>query len=476
MDNSLGFDPVIAFSLIGVFLVIGVVLRAKIGALQRFLLPSCLIGGTLGTIFINLGFIDLQFSYFENIAYQFLNISFISIGLTRNKTANQSSINGKTVFRGAFWMVLIKGVVFPLQALIGIILVLGFTMLGYNLFPSFGLFLPLGYVEGPGQALSIAKVYQGFGFQHASSIGLMFATMGYIFCFFLGMPLIRAGLKKRVSNQKNDEIPGHFLKGILPRNHNFKSQGVSHKTLYSENIDNLAFQIALIGVVYLITYSICYGISLLLPAEIERIIWGIFFGVGLGVAVLLSKLLQKLGVDYLVDPGTQNHITGFSLDFMIAGTLMAIQMAVIWENIVPILIISLVGGLLTLFSIVYFGKRQNSLALERTVLVYGIYTGQMSTGLLLLRIVDPDFKSPVLSELGVYPFLVFPFTIAFILLTTGLVAWGWETWQLAAVFGVIMVVSLILLKGLNFWGKPKDLFEQNLLSESPSGNAPVLEN
>ena len=470
MEDSFGFDPFLAFSLIGAFLVVGVLLRAKIGFFQSFLLPSCLIGGTLGTIFINLRLIDLPFSYFETIAYQCLNIGFISIGLTQNNTQSEGLGNRKKLLRGSFWMVLMKGVTFPLQALIGLSLVLVFNALGANLFPTFGLFLPLGYVEGPGQALSIANIYKSFGFQHASSIGLMFAVMGYVFCFFLGMPLIRAGLRKGSTKHSKKDLPDHFLKGILPEQEKADNLGVARKTLYPENVDNLAYQFGLIGIVYLLTYSLCYGISLLLPPGTEKIIWGIFFGIGLAIAVLFTKVMKKFGVAHLVDPGLQKHMTGFSLDFMIVATLMAIQMMVVWEFIWPILAISLSGGIVTLLSILYFGKRQEDLALERTVFVYGTYTGQLSTGLLLLRIVDPNFNSDILKELAIYPFLVFPFTISFIVLTTGQVSWNWGIGLTMAIFASILIISLILIKVMNYWGKPQDIFSQTPTDSTMVGN------
>jgi ESS family glutamate:Na+ symporter len=473
MEDTFVFDPFLAFSLIGAFLVVGVLLRAKVRFFQSFLLPSCLIGGTFGTIFINLRLIDLPFSYFETIAYHFMNIGFISIGLTQNNSNSAEQGNRKKLLRGSFWMVLMKGVTFPLQALIGLSLMLIFNAVGYKLFPTFGLFLPLGYVEGPGQALSIANIYKSFGFQHATSIGLMFAIMGYVFCFFLGMPLIRAGLRKGSGKQ---DLPDHFLKGILPEKEKADSEGAARKTLYSENVDNLAYQFGLIGVVYLITYSFCYGISLLLPPGTEKIIWGIFFGIGLAIAVLFTKVMKKLGVAHLVDPGLQHHVTGFSLDFMIVATLMAIQTTVIWQYFIPILAISLAGGIVTLLSILYFGKRQKDLALERTVFVYGTYTGAMSTGLLLLRIVDPNFSSDVLKELAIYPFLVFPFTIGFIVLTTGQVSWGWGIGQTMGIFGAILIISLILLKVMNYWGKPGDIFGETQSDSSMVGKLQQPEN
>jgi ESS family glutamate:Na+ symporter len=460
MGNPFVFEPVLAFALIGSFIVIGVFLRAKIGLFQTFLLPSCLIGGVLGCIFLNFKLVDLSFTHFETIAYHCLNIAFISVGLTRKNVRDSGKGKGKQVFRGALWMSLMKGVTWPLQAIVGLLFVILFTGIGQDMFSTFGLFLPLGFNEGPGQALSIAKVYEGFGFQDATTVGLTFALIGYIFCFFVGMPLLRAGLKKGSAEYGQKSLADGFLKGIIPANGDGDgdARDVPRKTLYPENIDNMAYQFAMVGLVYVLTFSFCYGISLILPMGTKKIVWGLFFVIGMTLAAIVTQIMKKIGVAYLVDPGTQHRITGFALDFMIAATLMAIQLAVVWKFIVPILAISLTGGLLTLLSIVYFGKRQENLMLERTIVVYGTYTGQLSTGLLLLRVVDPEFRSSLLVELGVFAVMVAPITLPCLVFATGQVSWGWGIWQTIGIYGAILVISLILIKILKFWGHPRELF------------------
>ena len=42
------FEAMLVFAYLGVMLLVGVVLRAKIRLLQTFLFPSCLIGGVFG--------------------------------------------------------------------------------------------------------------------------------------------------------------------------------------------------------------------------------------------------------------------------------------------------------------------------------------------------------------------------------------------------------------------------------------------
>ena len=458
MSNPFIFEPILAFAAIGIFLVLGVILRARIGLFQSFLLPSCLIGGVIGCVLLNLELFDLSHTLFENIAYHCLNIAFISVGLTRSNSGPESTGQGKSVLRGALWMSLMKGITWPMQAIIGLLFVVLFSAVRQDVFKTFGLFLPLGFNEGPGPALVLGKVYETFGFQHAPTVGLTFSLIGYIFCFLVGMPLIRLGLKKGKAKYGQKSLPPAFLKGIIPPDEEKNDREAPRRTLYPENIENLAFQFAMIGVAYILTYLLISGFALLLPPALQKTIWGFFFGIGLIVGIAITQLLKKIGVARLVDTGTQHQITGFALDYMITGTIMAIKLAVVWLFIVPILAISISGGIMTILVILYFGKRQDNMALERTVVVYGTYTGQLSTGLLLLRLVDPEFRSSLLLELGIFGMMVAPITIACMVLATGQVSWGWGIFQTIGIYAAVMIVSLVAMKILKFWGKPRDLF------------------
>lgn len=456
MDIPFVFEPFLGFGAIGIFLVIGVALRAKVRFFQSFLLPSCLIGGTLGCIFLNLKMFDLSFSLFENFAYHFLNIAFISVGLTRHEHHSTDQNRKKQILRGSLWMALMKGITWPLQAIIGLSCVLLLGVFGKDLFSTFGLLLPIGFNEGPGQALSIGKVYAEFGFQNAVTVGLTFAVVGYIFCFFVGMPLVKRGLSKGAMQYGKKSLPEDFSKGILPESDNSVSAGTL--TFHSENIDNLSFQLGLVGVIYVITYFLCDSIVQMLPPQTGKILWGFFFAIGMVLATLFRFLMTRAGVGHVIDPGIQRRITGFGIDIMITATLMAIQLGIVWKFIVPILIISIPSGLITLCSILYFGKRMNIMSMEHTIVTYGMYTGQMSTGLLLLRMVDPEFKSPMLLELGAYPFLVFPFTAVCMVLATLPLSYGFSIVQMIGLYAAVLLVTLVLLKVTKLWGAPEKLF------------------
>ena len=453
MQPPFPFESMLLFGSLAVMLLIGVLLRAKIPFFQKFLIPSCLIGGFLGLILLNTGILQLSSSNIETFAYHFFNISFISIGLTSDNKQENNSVSKKVYLKGSVWMALTQCTCFSLQAVVGGLFVILFGLFGWKLFPTFGYFAPLGFEEGPGQALSFGKIWEGLGFENAATIGLTFAALGFLFAFFVGVPLVNWGIRKGLSTQKKKDLPRDFLTGIISKNNDTESAGLLR--LHSANSDSLAFQAALVGLVYLVTYAFVRFFGMLFPTDVASILWGFFFFIGLVFAFIVRQLMGKLGVDHIIDPGIQHRITGWSIDFLIISTVMAIQLKVVWDFIIPILLISLTCGILTTVAVVFLGKRLASYNIERTVAIFGTVTGTVSCGLLLLRIADPEFKTPTAIEIAIMSvFMLLPLA-ALLVLVNSIVWWNWSLGITVIVFFCVLLLALIILKITKLWETPK---------------------
>ena len=437
----------LVFAFLSAMLLSGVALRARVRLLQKFLFPSCLIGGVLGLVLLHTGPWDLKMSTVETLAYHFFNISFISVGLTQEDTTNGSD-RGWRKLRGAGWMALMQGMTFPIQTLVSSLIVLLLGMAGMELFPMFGFLVPLGFNEGPGQALSIGKVWESFGFAHAATIGLTFAAAGYFCSFFIGVPLVNRGIRRGQTTNGPRQLSPDFIAGILPRESPSVSAG--RLTLHSGNADTLAFQTALVGIVYGVTYGLVRLLGTLMPADAAAILWGFFFFFGLVVALILRKGMQVLHLAHLVDSGIQRRITGWSVDYLLVATIAAIQLKIVWQFLVPIGLIAVANGIVTTLLVVWFGRRLAAFSLERTAAIYGTVTGTVSCGLLLLRISDPDFRTPVAFELALMNVMVLPIVGGCTLLVNAPLWWGWSIGLTMTVFAAIFGVSLGLMHLLGY--------------------------
>ncbi len=455
MDAPFPFDSLLIFGFMSIMLLVGMVLRLKFKFIQRYLFPSCLVGGLIGMVLLNTGLVDLDAERFEVFAFHLFNISFISVGLTKgSEHAGEQESANREIGKGASWMALMQGFAFPFQALVGGLVVVLFALFGAELFTTFGFLCPLGYNEGPGQALSFGKVWEGQGFEDATTIGLTFASIGFFFSFFVGVPLARWGLRKNLAAHGKEELPPGLVTGIMGRGQKLESAG--ELTVHSGNVDNMAFQAAVVGLVYVITYLLVKGMGMIFGPDVAGLFWGFFFFFGLVIAIILKWLMDRFfGVGHLVDPGVQRRITGWSVDFLIVATVTAIQVPVVIHYILPIALISIIAGVGTTLFVVYFGRRTWSIGLERMLAIYGSTTGTVSSGLLLLRIVDPEFKTTAAMELGFMNIIVVPFILTGLLLVNSPVWWGFSIAIPLLAFAAMILISLVLLKVTRFWGERK---------------------
>ena len=349
------FDSMLLFGSFAAMLIVGVLLRATVPFFQKFLMPSCLIGGIIGLILINLDVLQFSPDDIKTIAFHFFNTSFISVGLTGSNDTAKNPAADKSHLKAPLWMALTQSAIFPMQAIVGGLLVIVFGFVGLELFPTFGFFAPLGFEEGPGQALSFGKVWEEFGFASATTIGLTFATVGFFFSFLVGVPLANWGIRKGYAAHGPKTLPKDLLRGILAKNQAAESAG--KLSFHSGNVESLAFQSALVGLVYIVTYACVKYMGMIVPADVASILWGFFFIFGLGIAILVRMIMAKFNIDHLADAGVQRRITGWSVDFLIVATVMAIELAVVWDYIVPISVISLLVGVVTTFTVIYLGKK-----------------------------------------------------------------------------------------------------------------------
>jgi len=304
-------------------------------------------------------------------------------------------------------MALMQGMTFPLQAVVGGLLVWLLSMAGVTLFPT---------------------------------IGLTFAAAGYFCSFFVGVPLVNPGIRRGQAAHGAHRLPQEIVTGLLPREATMPSAG--HLTLHSGNADTMAFQMALVGIVYGITYGLVRLLGLLMPADAAAMLWGFFFFFALGMALMVRKGMQALGVDYLANGGIQRRITGWSVDYLIVATVAAIQLKIVWQYWMPISLIAVANGILTTCLVVWFGRRLAVFSLERTAAIYGTVTGTVSCGLLLLRICDPEFRTPAALEMALMNVLVLPIVGGCTLMVNAPLWWGWSVGLTLAVFAGIFSLSL----------------------------------
>ena len=171
----------------------------------------------------------------------------------------------------------------------------------------------------------------------------------------------------------------------------------------------MAFHISILGVAYLLTDQY---LTFMRPIADTWVLGDVNFGIifshnlfffhGLMICVILRALMDRFGFGHYIDNETQRRITGTSVDFMVVATIMSIQAALFAEFIVPIVLVSLAICLTTAALCFGFGRKLSSLSIERAVTSFGCCCGSTGSGLLLLRILDPDLSTPIAKELAFF--------------------------------------------------------------------------
>lgn len=438
--------PAVLFSLI----FIGVLLR-KIPFIQKTMIPAPILAGILGFILINTGLLKLDYAIYERITFHLFSLSFISITYM---SINAPKGENKGVFKGGLWLALVFGMMISVQALIGSAVFLGYNYFtGSTLVPALGGMITHGFAQGPGQAVAIGTIWEGFGVENAAQYGLFYAAVGYMFAFVFGVPFAKRLIKRRMVSGETTATPEGEKDLRLGLIRDEQKPVFGHRTAHHANLDTLTLHFSLIGATYLLAYVFAEGITryVLKGAANQTLIFGNMFVWGILISFLVRAILRKTKFAYIIDPGVQGSVTGFLVDTLTVSAMLAINFKLVFTGIVPMLINIGVICAATFFIVLYFARRSGAYANERFLAEFGILTGTGATGLILLRIVDPQFKTPVAGEMVWWNILNLLAGILVILSQLAMPVVNFWLW--IAILAASIPVFLILLKVFGLWRK-----------------------
>jgi len=180
----------------------------------------------------------------------------------------------------------------------------------------------------------------------------------------------------------------------------------------SESIDKLSVQLAMILVVYLATYLIAWGLTAGITAAapglagtVNTLIWGFNFIIGSALAMLVRVLLEKGKKRGLIRRQYQNNyllnrISGFFFDIMIVAGIASINLEDIRGLWLPFALLAVIGGVVTWLHLRFVcRKAYPGYYYEGLISMFGMLTGTISSGVLLLREIDPDLSTPAANNL-----------------------------------------------------------------------------
>lgn len=407
-ENISSWSLLIQLFIISAAMLIGNVIRRKVGFMNRSLIPTALIGGLLIFILKLIPSFNalIDKNTMEIITYHTLALGFIAMSLRVKKETCVTSTT--KVFETG---VLTIGT-YIVQAVVGLLVTIPLFLYCIdsewfgNIFYAGGLLLPMGFGQGPGQALNFGSIYQ----EHAMASGLPFpgkdfglsiASIGFIVGSVVGviyMNILRKKGKLTIFNDKQ---------GIKTTMEDYETD---NDIPHSESVDKLTITLSMIFTTYLFVFIFMMGMNKLhlgnlWENSIKPLIWGFNFFWGILFASLMKaviKFLRKRDImhreylnDYLL-----NRCSGYFFDIMIIAGTAAINFDNLKSFVLPLSIVCLLGAIFTFVYINWVCKElYPEYRYEAFFAMFGTLTGTASNGMILLREIDPKYETPAANNL-----------------------------------------------------------------------------
>ncbi len=387
------------FAVLFASLLIGNMLQKGIPFLRNSLTPTSVIGGLILIIIAAVykaitGNVIWDTAFFggkgtevlEIITYHTLALGFIASTLKSNDSKITKQRTGEIFNTG-----LTTVAMYLIQGIVG----LGITMIVAVVIPGFfkaaGVILPFGYGQGTGQALNYGNIYETeYGFIGGKSFGLTIAALGFLSASIGGV--IYLNFMKHRGRLKLADKSQFTASGSEAVN------GENDIPL-NESLDKLTVQVSLIAVAYFLTYLLMFLLGTLVPG-LQSIVYGFNFLIGVLAAILVKSVLKFLRKRNVVKKEYLNNFlltrTGnFLFDIMIVSGIAAIRLDILEQYWGVIAILAVAGTIVTfIYTRVTAKVLFPHYAEEQFLMMYGMLTGTASTGIILLREVDGEFRTP----------------------------------------------------------------------------------
>jgi ESS family glutamate:Na+ symporter len=380
------------------------ILRRKISMLSKTLLPTSVIAGFMLLAFREFHILPIDQQFMESLVYHMTAIGFIALSLRVNDFKDYNEEKGINSPGAKSGFVIVSS--YLIQAIVGLLITTGlaYTVMP-GLFKASGIILALGFGQGPGQANNVGNIYEGMGFVGGASFGLAVAAIGFLWACFGGV----AYLAYLVSKGKVD-----LLGRITPSGMTSEQIESPEEVPLTEAVDKFTIQVTLVFMVYLVTYLLSIVLTRgIVNAEflgtlkntLVPLVWGFNFLIGSMLATAFAALFLKLRKSGIMTHQYQNNymlnrISGTAFDIMITAALCSISLGDVKMLWLPLLLITTVGGIVTFIYLIFISKHvYKNYKYEGFFSMYGMMTGTVSTGVMLLREIDPSFKTPAANNL-----------------------------------------------------------------------------
>lgn len=430
-------------SVMSLLLLAGLVIRKKVSVVQNLYLPVSLIAGFLGLL---LGpqvlgyYTGFSLPISKTVAQWPGLLVNIVLGLSFFGTSSSNNFG-----RLALSAVTQGGLVHQTQVCVGLAL----TMLMMPFFPNlplaFGLTPVYGFHGGHGTANAAGAALAAAGWPDGIAVANTMATAGLISGIVIGMIIINIGVRRGYAQlvSKPQDVPKDIREGIVPVE---KRKPLGKAVTYSDALDPLALQLAFVGIILGMADILSKSLSGIHPL-LKQIP---LFACAMICGALLSYILKKLGLKDYIDRPTISRISGVALDFLVCSAIATLSLKAFAVYLVPLVVTIVVMIVVNILVNFYFGWKLFDVDwFERTMGAYGLESGVLATGLMLLRVVDPEFKTTGQESAASSAALCYPWSLPYVMFGP-MLAFMLPGWMMLGGSFALWVVFYIIARKF-FW-------------------------
>ncbi|UNC91393.1 sodium/glutamate symporter [Candidatus Contubernalis alkaliaceticus] len=392
---------------LSVSLVIGKYLRLKIVLLQKLFLPSSVIGGLfllfIGPYALSLPVLrDLtgMWALLSVLPAYLINIIFASLFIGKDlpplkeiwRLSGPQVCFGQTLAWGQYLFGILAGI-FVLTPLLG-------------LPPIAGALIEIGFEGGHGTAAGLGPTFEALGWPQGQDLALGLATVGIMVGVLAGIVLVNWASRKNIIKER--ETVEILRREDTCTEFEDREEVNEEKGFLPESIEPLSLHLALVGAAvgigYLMLELLIYLEGLLFsPFGWEGIMEFVpLFPLAMIGGILVQILYHRLFENTLeIDRQQINRLQGLSLDFLIVASLGSLSLGVLVDYWEAMVLLSLIGITWNLTAFLFLAPRLiKHHWFERGIGDLGQSMGMTATGLLLIRLADPDNRSNALEAFG----------------------------------------------------------------------------
>jgi len=296
--------------------------------------------------------------------------------------------------------------------------------------PIMACLIEVAYEGGHGSAAAMGPSYAALGFPGGQDLGLAMATVGLLSSTLVGGLLVVLGRRRGWLLSCAD---GHGAALPQPA----ATSPATTPDVPANGPAAWAVNMALVGVavgIGVVLLQLLQTAAAPLGGTAATVVDALpVFPLAIIGSLLTRWWLERSGRSHWASAAIQNQVGTLSADLLITAATAGLNLKLLQADWLPLTVLALVGLAWNLAVVLLLGPRLLPADwFERALIEFGQATGVAASGLLLLRMADPDDRSDALPAFSIKQLILQPFVAGGVITVVAPLAvssWGLPAWS-----------------------------------------------